>query len=187
MSGWSDIIEHYYNLMCQQRISCERARYGKQIIMIMQIASEEIKNEWLYRPSEYLWEDRFVRVGSDNFFPDPPIFEDIRTDLRLAPAVGGLYFFGNTAFDPTTGEVQYWVKIGLGSNLSKRAQSYCTYNPSTYVIGYKETPNYKNEEHKYHQQLAKVALYRNQNSKEWWMVDKETYLAMCQKSFDFFA
>ncbi len=177
------VFETLFNKLNNANGTWERVAVGKQLIFLI-TNCPEIAEEWVYRPEEFLWQDRFIKKV--NVGKEVPTFYDARTNLKNAPNASGLYFFGNTAFNPETGEVQFWVKIGLGSNLHNRVKSYCTCNPSTFVIGYKETSNYANEEHQYHQLLEKVALYRNQNNTEWWMVDRETYLMMCKKSFDFF-
>jgi hypothetical protein len=111
------------------------------------------------------------------------------TNLFNAPETYGLYFLGNAAYNPHTNEVHYWVKIGSSGNLHTRIKAYSTYSPSIFVIGYKLTPgyiSYIDEEHKYHRLMEKIALYRSQNNTEWFMVDRSTYLEMCEKGFDFF-
>jgi hypothetical protein len=181
-------IEHHYQQLCSATSTFGRVYNGKAILSIME-TYPELTQYWMYLPHEFLWQDRFVRVGDYQPTPEVPVFYDDRTNLKLAPKLQGLYFYGNTAFNPETNEVQFWVKIGVSTNLYNRAKAYCTCNPSTYVIGYKtiaDTSCYR-QEHEYHQLLSRIALFQNQNSEEWWMVDRETYLAMCEKSFDFFA
>jgi hypothetical protein len=178
-------IANYYNQLCSCDSTAGRAYNGKAIIAIFE-THPEVCEHWMYRPEEFLWQDRFIRVSDYHPTPDVPVFRDDRTNLRLAPHATGLYFFGNTAYNPETGEVQYWVKIGVGVDLWERARAYRTCNPSAYVIGYKETCQRYREENEYHKRLEQLALYRNQNNDEWWMVDRETYLTMCEKSFDFF-
>lgn len=177
-------IERRYKKICSDCVTSIRATHGKVIIALLE-EYPEAQQHWKYLPNEFYWQDRFVRT-KDYAVKTVPIFHDASTNLNGAPNTCGLYFFGNTAYNPITDEVCYWVKIGLSGNLHNRVKSYGTSNPSTFVIGYKETLNYVSEEHQYHHLLEKVALYRNQNNTEWWMVDRNTYLQMCEKSFDFF-
>lgn len=177
-------IERRYKKVCSASATSTRVTHGKVIIALLK-EHPEAQQYWEYLPNEFFWENRFKRVA-DTIVKIVPTFYDVSTDLSGAPDACGLYFFGNTAYNPATHEIYYWVKIGLSNNLQNRVKSYRTSNPSTFVIGYKETSDYVYEEHQYHKLLEKVALYRNQNSTEWWMVDRSTYLEMCEKSFDFF-
>lgn len=178
-------FERLYNKLIHANGTFQRVAVGRKMIDLI-TTTPEIAEVWIYRPDEFLWQDRFVKKEIVPLERNVPTFYDNRTNLKNAPETSGLYFFGSTAFNPETSEVQFWVKIGLGSNLQKRVKSYGTYAPSIFIIGYKETRNHYNEEHQYHKLLENIALYRNQNSTEWWMVDKEAYLQMCQKGFSFF-
>ena len=178
-------FETLYNKLCSASSTFERVELGKKLIQLFQ-ENEEVQRLWNYHPEELLWIDRFSKKDNELSFRDVPTYFDNDTYLRQAPSVSGLYFYGNTAFNPHTNEVQFWVKIGMSTNLLSRAKSYCTSSPSTYVIGYKVTNNCYLEEREYQKRLSQVALYKNQNNTEWWMVDKDTYLKMCEKKFDFF-
>lgn len=163
--------------------SMARAEIGKRMITLF-TENPSIAEVWLYRPSELMWVDRFIKRELAE--KETPIFHDETTNLLNAPYSCGLYFLGNTAYNPHTNEVCYWVKIGASSNLHSRMKAYATSNPSTFVIGYELTNNYFAEEYRYHRLIEAVSLYRNQNNMEWFMVDRQTYLEMCEKGFDFF-
>lgn len=177
-------IEKRYERLRSAGTTSTRVTHGNAIIALME-EYPEVRQYWEYLPNEFYWDNRFRRIAKP-VVKTVPTFYDAKTNLDGAPDTCGLYFFGNTAYNPITCEVHYWVKVGLSSNLHNRVKAYRTSNPSTFVIGYKETSQYAYEEHQCHQILEKVALYRNQNNVEWFMVDRQTYLEMCEKGFNFF-
>jgi hypothetical protein len=178
-------FEKLFTQLHHAETSMARAEIGKRMIALF-TTNPSIAEVWLYRPSELMWIDRFIKKELAEKLQDTPIFHDETTNLLNAPRTCGLYFLGNTAYNPHTNEVFYWVKIGASSNLHVRMKAYSTSNPSAFVIGYKETNDYIAEEHNYHLLMEAVSLYRNQNNVEWFMVDRNTYLEMCEKGFNFF-
>ena len=42
------------------------------------------------------------------------------------------------------------------------------------------------KENYYHEQLRKICLNSCNHNKEWFLVDRETYLEMCEKGFAYF-
>lgn len=101
-----------------------------------------------------------------------------------APNVGGLYFIGETHFDPFNDEKFYCVKIGKADNLAKRMRQYNTHNPMLWRIDF--APNAEALEEYYHKLLAQVAEARCSHNKEWFFVDRITYFKMCRQGFKFF-
>lgn len=191
MSNILECFEKYYRRLKAVQCSSSRSRIGKEMVCMMQ-DFPEIATYWTYCPDMFLWADRFIKKEVDPIVTKQPtnniiIFYDTLTDLkRDFPATSGLYFVGHTAFNPITNQEYYWVKIGMSTNLQQRLKTYGTYTPSLYTIDYKITDNCAYEESVYHFLLSRVALYQNQNSVEWWLVDKETYLQMCYKKFNYF-
>lgn len=100
-----------------------------------------------------------------------------------APKIEGLYFIGETHFNPITDEKYYWVKIGRATNLNRRMKDYNTHNPMLWRIDFSE--NYDKEKY-YHLKLNDVAIASCNHNEEWFLVDKNTYLEMCEKGFSYF-
>lgn len=186
-----ECFEQYYRSLKKVHDSTTRSLIGNDMVRMMQ-NFPEITTYWTYDPDMFLWVNRFMKKEVHPIVTKPPTnnaptFYDKLTDLkRDFPATSGLYFVGHTAFNPITNQEYYWVKIGMSTNLQQRLKTYGTYTPSLYIIDYKITSDYACEESLYHLLLSQVALYQNQNSVEWWLVDKETYLQMCYKKFDYF-
>lgn len=102
-----------------------------------------------------------------------------------APDEKGLYFIGNTVFNPITHQEFYWVKVGMtAQTLQKRLRQYNTSNPMMWRIDYKE--NAEDEESYYHARLNSVCIATNGHSDEWFLVNRETYFEMCNKGFHYF-
>jgi hypothetical protein len=182
-------IEDFYNKMCVSTNSIKRKDYGEAILAIME-EQPETKKFWHYYPNNFCWIDRFSKVvDGEEVTPisNSTVFIDQTTCLKNAPKVSGLYFFGMVQANPHTGKLYYWVKIGKSKNLAERVRAYGTYSPMPFVIGYMATNNYDYLEHYYQRQIQSKAICLGQNSNEWWMVDRETYLAMCEKNFDYFS
>lgn len=100
------------------------------------------------------------------------------------PNGGGLYFVGETHFDPITLQTYYCLKIGKASNLKKRMATYNTCNPMLYRIDYLK--NAENLEMLFQGLLKEHALGRCSHNREWFFVDRTTYLDMCAKGFSYF-
>ena len=138
-----------------------------------------------YNPHRRAYKNRFIfdREAIDKFYKEfmvEPFVDDIDYD---APRYGGLYFVGQCVFNPYTDEKFYWVKIGRGANLNSRLNQYNTCTPALWRIGYLE--DYEAES-KYHALLKSLCLNTHSHSREWFRVDRETYLEMCDKGFSYF-
>lgn len=180
-------IDFYYDRLKSCSSTSGRKNNGFKILDIME-EHPMTKHYWEYRPNEFYWPNRFFkkRDTERNSLRAAPIFEDEDTNLRKAPSYGGLYFFGCSNLNPLTHEEFYSVKIGISSDIRKRASTYRTCNPMIYPIGFKECEDYAVQESWYQAYLSQIALYKNQNNDEWWFVDRETYLEMREKKFDYF-
>ena len=102
----------------------------------------------------------------------------------VAPDDGGLYFVGETHFNPATDQKYYCVKIGSASNISNRMKQYNTHNPMLWRIDY--AIHKEGLEKLYQSFLSRIALAKCNHNEEWFFVDRDTYLEMCQKGFQYF-
>lgn len=135
------------------------------------------------------------------------IFYNVENPLgnrKVIPKEPGLYLIGNTIFNPMTETQFFLVKIGMSTNIYNRMKSYSTENPMVFHIdykiiscdGYDNIPRYgrrsqisekvKEIEALYHQAMEKMNFHRFEYAQEWFIVDRETYLEICEKKFDFF-
>lgn len=137
---------------------------------------EALQEKYDFYPEAPKYSKRFILKGSTSeAFDDGINYE--------APAEKGLYFIGETHFNPLTDEKFYWVKIGKAINLKDRMKSYNTHNPMMWRIDFNN--EYDREEY-YHSRLLEIAIAKCNHNEEWFLVDKNTYLAMCEKGFSFF-
>ena len=102
---------------------------------------------------------------------------------------GGLYLVGSCNFNPLTDEKYYWIKVGTAKAFKKRMASYRTHNPmlwkNSYFFCEDETQRYYLES-QCHEILNKKAIGSLSETSEWYEVDKDTYLDICNKGFIFF-
>lgn len=161
-----------------------REEYLKMVSLYKE--SAEVRDWWNYHPSNRFYVDRFVKleqaISATPPYKKPKSFDD-GIDYH-APACDGLYFIGETHFNPITKEEYYWVKIGKARNIEARLKEYNTTNPMLWRIAF-NLHDYDKEK-SYHKKLEKVCLNKCNHNEEWFLVDKDTYLAMCEKGFDFF-
>lgn len=122
------------------------------------------------------------------------------------PADGGLYLVGNANVNPHTGEEFYSIKVGMGINLRDRVSKYRTENPFLFHIDYitvkpprwshstRDTKalrkQYKENIHLFeqfcHNAMFQKNFVRMNGTREWFVVDKQTYLEICEKKFRYF-
>lgn len=142
--------------------------------------------------------DSHRRKYDDRFSYSRPAYEALKNGETLypvkkekfddginyeAPSYKGLYFLGETHFNPITREEFYWVKIGKAVNINNRMSQYNTHCPMLWRIDF--TPEY-NSENYYHAQLRKHCIGLCNHNQEWFLVTRETYLEMCEKGFAYF-
>lgn len=114
-----------------------------------------------------------------------PKFRNEENPLGLnPPSDGGLYLIGQTGYNPKTATVLYFVKVGRASDIADRMNKYRTNNPLVYNIDYRI--GYEGYETLYHEKLMDVCLALRDRTLEWFMVDAETYLAICEQGFSWF-
>ena len=114
-------------------------------------------------------------------------FDNVNDPKRYsAPKANGVYLIGNTLFNPHTNEQYYLVKVGESSNLYNRMKSYRTTNPMVFHIDFLETPHFTMLERQCHVLMFKNGFVLNKDTSEWFLVDRETYLEICEKGFKYF-
>lgn len=116
-----------------------------------------------------------------------PYFEDEYIKVE-PPEDCGLYLIGSTHFDPMTGKRYFWIKVGMGRNLAQRLRSYCSENPMVFIadVMIVDPDDVLDFEASYHISLSDLAIAQAQNTREWFLVDEQTYMEICSKGFDFF-
>lgn len=182
------LIQKSYDSMLSCFSTSGRKYNGEKILEIMGQVPET-KEYWYYNPNAQLWQNRFGKYDLPS-----PLAREVRIERGIvydptinrhdAPTEEGLYFIGEVYANPYTEVLQYWVKIGKGENVNRRLGDYRTYTPCAYPIDYQVGGIEK--ETMYHHLLAAYALGRSESSREWFMVDRETYFAMSEKGFGFF-
>lgn len=185
-------VEDLHNRLLNCTSTGGRAINGWAIIDLMQ-KHPEIKKYWQYDDNAYRWNDRFKQIR--HYMPtDTTLVEnsytivdnciiDPITDLRQAPEVKGLYLIGQTNFNPYTDDKQYWVKVGYSANIYRRFKGgYTTTSPCTALLDITE----ETDEQHCHSILKQVAIGKCQQNEEWWLVDRDTYLLICNDKFAYF-
>lgn len=182
------LIQKYYDSMLSCSSSSGRKYNGEKILEIMWQVPET-KDYWYYHPEAQLWQNRFGKYELP-----APLANEVRIERGVvydpiingytAPQEEGLYFVGEVFANPHTEAIQYWVKIGKGQDLSYRLDNYNTYCPCTYRIDTIVCD--AKRETMYRHWLAAHALGRHETSREWYMVDRETYIAMSEEGFNYF-
>ena len=163
-----------------EKYSARRAAYETMIVMYNNLA--EISKEFELISTVGPYKERFARRDRKTL---TPFADGINYD---APAEAGLYFLGETHFNPFTHEEFYWVKIGLSTNLKRRMKEYDTHCPMLWRIGYILADNdcLEREEEWYHDKIKEVGIATCNHNEEWFLVDRNTYLEMCAKGFNYF-
>jgi len=140
----------------------------------------EIQEKYLFTDA-YKIADRFILKTNTAILIKTKFDDGIDYNT---PIEGGLYFIGETHFNPITHEEFYWVKIGKSSNLAKRMRQYNTCCPMLWRIDF--AVDEEDLEEFYHDLLYKEAIATCNHNEEWFMVDRKTYLEMCEKGFAYF-
>lgn len=149
---------------------------------------EEIRE--VYVMPEYVSGMRFVdRVVRRDYVPEPelPVFTD-EYDHPTPLDESGLYLIGDVKANPYTGKMLYIIKVGRSKNLEKRINQYYTENPLPWFADFLEADvdNYISMERDCHAMLKRVAYAKADRTDEWFFVDKDTYLEICEKGFHYF-
>lgn len=155
-----------------------------------------VKEHWEHHPSKHLYKDRFVRCIRIRSLKSQTISRRVRKNNAFddginydAPMNSGLYLVGSTYFNPITDDKYYWVKVGRASNIEHRMNEYNTCCAMLYRIDYKRIDDKiecRDAETYYHKRLFDISLATCNHNKEWFLVNKETYLEICEKGFAYF-
>lgn len=178
-------------------------RYNGERIIEMLNQYPELKNYWGYDENQFCWADRFYKVEEKTTVELTEKHISIESHITIEnhivideeihshedPSICGCYLVGSTNFNPYTGETFYWVKVGMSKNIHNRLTSYNTCCPQLFRIDYLECKDknmaYRAEEY-CHAFLYHNALGKCQHNEEWFLVDRETYLEICNKKFQYF-
>ena len=184
-------VEKLHNKMLNCVSTNGKANNGWAIIHLLR-EHPELKKYWYYDSNIRKWDNRFIKIQEYNVvnnqlvdcgysIVDGCIIDPI-TNLKQAPKHEGLYLLGQTTFNPYTDEKQYWVKVGYGSNLNSRLQAYTTTSPCTALID----TTHRTKEAFCHQILKMISIGKCQQNREWFLVSREVYLAICDRKFAYF-
>ena len=191
-----------FRLLRNSTTTAERSRYASKIISARR-RCPELKKVIEYHPSNHRFTHRFFfdseafeRVKMTMERKETMTFPPQRTQAQIktiekfedginyeAPTYAGLYFIGETHFNPLTHEEFYWVKIGKAVDLAQRMREYNTHCPMLWRIDFSR--DYYNEAY-YHQRLKEICIASCNHNREWFLVDKETYFNMCELGFRYF-
>lgn len=167
-------MEEYY----QRLLKCESTT-GKK--------NNFLKMVEIYNNSEYIrnmWS--LTEMGHyDNRFKKRKI---TKKQNKIVTHTCGLYMVGSVYMNPYTKEEYYWIKVGKSTDVESRILTYKTHNPmiwvnDTFEVG---TEYLDRLEKLCHKQLKMVCKEVAENTKEWFLVSRETYLKICEKSWDYF-
>lgn len=187
------LMDMYYSRMRRCTSTQGRKNNGEKMY---EIATEcpEVEKYWIIDSAWTFWEDRFQKKSEITEKIEITVITSLPKEKEVkvfedginyeAPAEAGLYMVGETHFDPTTDDTYYMVKIGKSSCLRKRMSQYNTSNPMLWRIGYYVGACDREEE--FHRKLKKIAYRSFKHNNEWMLVDRETYLALCEQGFDYF-
>lgn len=187
------MIESYLKIMeirYKELQSCSTnssRRYRENIMLSLMEEHSELKEYWEYDGSQYYVKNRFIKKHKQT---------EIIVSTKEKAEVNwddisdsGLYLVGTTTFNPFTDERFYWIKVGKALTLRKRIRDYKTHNPAIWVSDFRviENPTTRDSrETVCHHILRENSLTTAENTKEWFRVDREKYLEICEKGFAFF-
>jgi len=120
-----------------------------------------------------------------SFKVDLPTFDD-KIDYQI-PTKCGIYFLGDVHINPITNEIFYWVKVGKGKNLANRMKMYNCHSTMIWRIDFwsVDEDDLTEIEEDLQKALIKYALAKHSHNDEWYLVNRETYLAMCKQGLEF--
>lgn len=181
-------IDELYNRMRFCDSTSGRKYNGEKILAVMR-SCPEVKQYWKYRPDFFCWEDRFTYAPEKRKVEIAivdKVVHDTSFNMNAIPSDRGIYFIGQTSVNPYTHEKQFWLKIGLASNLRGRMKTYNTHSPSTFFVGCIICDNTREMEKKYQAKLSKYSIGKCERNDEWWLFDEDTYKKMCELGFGYF-
>ena len=194
IENMKSIINMYHEMPAFASVQIEYERIKKDCVPIYASCKNRLngtktkKLENTLNTFMILLFDEFMEELTINGFTRPltALQDGINYD---APEYCGLYLIGETHFNPITNETFYWIKEGKANNIKKRLADYNTHCPMLYRIDFKkcfsEKDAYKMEAY-YQEKLKECAIASNNHNKEWFLVDRKTYLEICAQGFNYF-
>lgn len=181
-----EIYKHMISLC-----SSARGHWGWAIVETIYLYPELI-NYISYDETRRSWADRFqfnyplinhlMEYGYAPTVVDG-IFQD-GVDYNSIPEYKGLYFIGESRWNPALHRPEYWVKVGKAVNIKNRlTKNYFCCCGQIWLIDFSREYD---KEHDYHKMIERVCLAHNNHNREYFMVDEKTYLEMCAKGFSYF-
>lgn len=187
-------LDEEYSIICKCSTSSTRARHAAIMYDILQ-ANPETKEYWSYDCTKVWYTKQFTKINKakidvNPYYPefkidDNGIIKDDGINLPI-PSICGIYLIGTTGYNPKLKKPYFSVKIGKSDWMPDRLNHYYMYSPYMFRIDYKQCYDNYEQEHYYQKKLAKIACGRHSRSKEWYLVDEDTYLEISAKGFKFF-
>lgn len=144
----------------------------------------EVRGMWSFNPKQRYIKDQFFKIGGTLTRSGEG------SPAEIPPMFGGLYLFGQTAFNPITRTPLFFIKVGQAKSFKDRCKQYKTHNPAVWRIEFLlvEDNTAKNGmETDCHAMLTERGLHHeSENSTEWYEVSEELYTEICEKGFSYF-
>lgn len=186
-----EIIDHYEATVESLRGWCDTKEDYEFFVWIFETGLSSYAKK-KFREDGYSIDENGLHIPSPNPIEALPVI-----DMPCAKTNNtkmGCYFVGMVGMNPITQENYYLVKVGFATDISRRIKQYANTNPMLYhnncvlCIDGMDEAGYRDGEHNCHLYLARHAIGRAQNSNEWFYVNKETYLELCERfaNEDFF-
>lgn len=176
------VVEKHSEITKEEMLDCFRKT------VLFPLLTTTMKVQW-YAYHCFIDENLVVRGDDDDWMPKADFIRDMPVlDMPCATETdnrAGLYFLGMGGRNPITEQDYYLVKVGRAQNVAERIKQYAITNPMVYTTHcIYPVDNGREEavrlERVAHETIAKLAYARAQNAREWFYVDKETYMMLCQ-------
>ena len=171
-----ELAEYYYD-----GVKTRTARYFAEKLLALMKEFPQLEEYYTYDVYAPYWKNSFSKKEPKK------TFNEIET---LSGAnVNGLYLVGSCYFNPLTDEKFYWIKVGKSKDLQKRMKTYATHNPMLWKNCYlpiSDRAKTDLAETQCHNILTSRCIKKAKDSNEWFLVDRETYLSICNRGFNWF-
>lgn len=177
-------MDNLYERLLRVSYSSSRCKICSLMIELME-QYPEVNKVWSYDGGKRLIVKRFTK----NENVSPAYFCHENPAEIPQGRVGGLYLFGQTAFNPITRTPLFFIKVGQASCFKDRCKQYKTHNPAIWRIEFMEIPQQRKNSTEIfcHAMLESNGLHhKSENSTEWYEVSEELYTEICEKGFSYF-